>query len=130
MHYSRCVFLCVCGGLCIEVILDYGTTIGINKQANEHSALTGSESSSNSYGYLCTSLIYRLPPKLTQNLSKKRRDVTVDLFKKSLQRAAGPRRHQNSHIQIMSCFRRIRRFILFRCRNHHGLFVRSQMQNN
>lgn len=31
--------VCVCVGVCIEVILDYGTTIGINKQANEHRAL-------------------------------------------------------------------------------------------
>lgn len=57
-----CVFVCV--GFCIEVILDYGTTIGINKQANEHRALTGSESSSNSYGCSCTSLIYPVAPKL------------------------------------------------------------------
>lgn len=59
-----CVFVCV--GVCIEVILDYRITIGINKQANEHRALIGSESSSNSYGCPCTSLIYRLPPKLAQ----------------------------------------------------------------
>lgn len=36
-----CVFVCV--GVCNEVILDYGSTIGINKQANEHRALSGSE---------------------------------------------------------------------------------------
>lgn len=36
-----CVFVRV--GVCNEVILDYGSTIGINKQANEHRALTGGE---------------------------------------------------------------------------------------